>query len=80
MPDLDNVVGSCLLAWLAVEALFYVVVMVYLVPRMNQIEPPAKVRQTSPRLVWCGIESICLSYVCSPTFPADTEYYPHVMN
>ncbi len=47
MPDVENWLGWCIVAWLAAEALFYGVIIVYLGPRMNRIEPPAEVRQTS---------------------------------
>lgn len=37
----------CLLTWLIMELLFLGIILVFLAPRMNQLEPPAKVSPLS---------------------------------
>eukprot|EP00903_Cladosiphon_okamuranus_P020036 g18404.t1 len=49
--SLYGMVSWCLLTWLVVELLFLGVILVYLVPRMNQLEPPAKYPIEGKRLM-----------------------------
>lgn len=52
--------ASCLLAWLVAELVFLGIIMVYLVPKMNKIEPPAEVRPPPARSqLWFASTSFC---------------------
>lgn len=43
----------CLLTWLMMELLFLGIILVYLVPRMNRLEPPAQVSPCVRRRCMC---------------------------